>query len=288
MCYKKAFAVLSLMALLTACGNTEVSDNDEVEAAQTAFSDPLPTHEDEIMVSNGYFMPCTNGMYMVISETMGEMVISPDNDDYSIFDDLTVGDTVTIHHSLVLETYPEQVTVYYIEKISDGDKSDIPSEKLAYLEELGWTAITDEIPQDTPDCQVNFSIVETVPQCKPSMGFSFMLPEGWSYQEAQTDDVPTSCTAVYLKPDDTKLEGVIAIEYSKGFSVCGTGLKEINIDFNGHKAVQGSYDGHDLWAFIALKGEYSDCVIMNSAEWYEEYADTIDTILSSIEFKYYE
>lgn len=132
------------------------------------------------------------------------------------------------------------------------------------------------------------SNVEIEPQCKPSMGISFGLPKGWSYEVTHSDDIPTSCTAVNLRPETAGAEGVITIEYVEGFGVCGTGLEVKQIDFNGYEATQGFYDGNSLWSYIALKGDYKNCVIINSAEWYEDYADTINKILSTIQFKYYE
>ena len=128
---------------------------------------------------------------------------------------------------------------------------------------------------------------EVVPQCAPSTGFSFELPAGWSYTSAQTEDEPTSCISAYLSPDN-EAEGTITIEYSKNFAVCGTGLVQKPIDFNGYSATQCYYDGSENWSFIMLDGEYTDCVIINNAPWYDDYANDIEKILSSVKFRHSE
>lgn len=131
--------------------------------------------------------------------------------------------------------------------------------------------------------------IEIEPQCGPSFGFSFDLPDGWSYEAAQTEDEPTSSTSAYLKPDNES-EGRIVIEYTEGgLGICGTNLHEESIDFNGHSATKGTYDSSDNWDFIFLNDDYIGCAVFNNAgEWYDNYADEIEYILSTVEFKLYE
>ena len=132
-------------------------------------------------------------------------------------------------------------------------------------------------------------LLEIVPPCRPSMGITLELPAGWSYELAQTCDEPTSSSSVYIKPDDSASEGRIAVEYVEGgIGVCGTGLEQISIDFNGYKASQGTYSANDVWDFIMLEDEYFGCVILNDTELYKEYSETIDDILSTVRFEYYE
>lgn len=132
-------------------------------------------------------------------------------------------------------------------------------------------------------------LVEIVPPCRPSMGITLELPVGWSYELAQTCDEPTSSSSVYIKPDDSASEGRITVEYVEGgIGVCGTGLEQKSIDFNGYKASQGTYSANDVWDFIMLEDEYFGCVILNDTELYKEYSETIDDILSTVRFEYYE
>lgn len=135
----------------------------------------------------------------------------------------------------------------------------------------------------------DIQLVEIVPPCRPSMGITLELPAGWSYELAQTCDEPTSSSSVYIKPDDSASEGRIAVEYVEGgIGVCGTGLEQKSIDFNGYKASQGIYSANDVWDFIMLEDEYFGCVILNDTELYKEYSETIDDILSTVRFEYYE
>ena len=135
----------------------------------------------------------------------------------------------------------------------------------------------------------DIQLVEIVPPCRPSMRITLELPAGWSYELAQTCDEPTSISSVYIKPDDSASEGRIAVEYVEGgIGVCGTGLEQKSIDFNGYKASQGTYSANDVWDFIMLEDEYFGCVILNDTELYKEYSETIDDILSTVRFEYYE
>lgn len=94
-------------------------------------------------VSEGFILPCENGSYLLISENMGAVVLNPDNNDSSIFDGLTAGDVVRVNRGYILESYPSQTTLYDIEKITDGELSDIPEDTLKQLEELGWLPLTE-------------------------------------------------------------------------------------------------------------------------------------------------
>lgn len=125
MCFKKALVILALAACLTACGKSPALEN------------------NDIIVSEGFFLPCTNGSYLVIIDKQEPIAMSPDSGDNSIYDDLSAGDHIMVTHGMILETYPGQTTVYSIEKLSDGNLSDIPADTLANLEELGWIAATD-------------------------------------------------------------------------------------------------------------------------------------------------
>ena len=129
--------------------------------------------------------------------------------------------------------------------------------------------------------------VSVRPNCEPSYGVSLLLPKGWTYEAVQSDDDPTSDLAVSIRPENAKGECVISVSYMRGFGVCGTGLVQKDILFNGFEARQGFYDGSALWSFICLK-DPMDCVIINSAEtWYSEYEKEIDQILSTVRFTWY-
>lgn len=98
---------------------------------------------DTTAISEGYILPCENGSYLLINDSMGAVALNPENNDNSIFDGLTVGDTVRVNHGYCLESYPLQTTIYSIEKIAEGELSDIPEDTLKQLEGLGWLPLTD-------------------------------------------------------------------------------------------------------------------------------------------------
>ena len=172
--------------------------------------------------------------------------------------------------------------------------------KLSSLAETGHSVAKEQpaatqgsVPSDAAASDVESDrfegeFVEVRPQCPPSYGIAFLLPTDWTYEVVQSDDDPTSDLVVSIRPVFPGTEGVITLQHSTGFGVCGTGLVQKDIEFNGHPAWQGFYDGQSLWSFIALK-DPKDCVIINSAEnWYAEYEEQIDQILSTVEFVYYE
>lgn len=130
--------------------------------------------------------------------------------------------------------------------------------------------------------------VQVRPACPPSFGVSLMLPEGWTFEGIQSEDDPTSDLTVSIYPESMTGKGAISIVHMRGFGVCGTGLVQKDILFNGHEAWQGFYDGNSLWSFICLK-DPKDCVIINSAEnWYADYEKEIRQILSTVEFVWYD
>ena len=94
-------------------------------------------------------------------------------------------------------------------------------------------------PARLTELEENAVPVEIEPPEKPAYGFSFSLPDGWSYEIDQPED--GGYIAVCLRPEDAEGDGGIIIEYTERFGVCGTGLEEKEIDFNGYAAWQGFY-----------------------------------------------
>lgn len=98
---------------------------------------------EELTVSEGYILPCENGSYLFINEAMDPVVLNPENNDNSVFENLSAGDSVRVTHGLILTIYPGQTILFSIEKLSEGELSDIPEDTLKQLEELGWLPITE-------------------------------------------------------------------------------------------------------------------------------------------------
>jgi hypothetical protein len=128
--------------------------------------------------------------------------------------------------------------------------------------------------------------VEIDPSTGSKKYISLMLPEEWTYEIVNSEDYPISDLLISFHPKD-KTDGSISVGYMTGFGVCGTGLEQEEIDFNGYGAWKGTYYNNAYWDFINLKDEYRDCVITNNAgdTWYADFEGVVDEILKTVEFK---
>lgn len=161
--YKNSLLILALVTCLTACGKSSVLDNmdganywdsdgnpitfsktvgKEYETTLAEVSETDIADNTDTMVSEGFILPCTNGSYLLIIDNYGPTELTPEDGDNSIFSKFTAGDRVKAVHGILLETYPAMTTFCSIEKLSEGDLSDIPADTLTKLEELGWIAVT--------------------------------------------------------------------------------------------------------------------------------------------------
>lgn len=122
--YIKVLAAIALAASLAGCA--KISDSDAINS------------RPDTGVSEGYFMPCTNGAYLIVSGNLGAATLTPAKGVDIDFGDYTTGDKIRITHGVILESYPAQTDLYSIEKLSDGELSNIPADILASLKELGW------------------------------------------------------------------------------------------------------------------------------------------------------
>lgn len=120
---------------------------------------------------------------------------------------------------------------------------------------------------------------------KTPFKISFDLPSGWTYSVMQAnDEYHTLSVGVFPEERDGNTE-YICIQYSKGFAVCGTGLKQEEIEINGMKGKQGFYDGSNVWDFIMFFDDYEGCAVINNAKtWPKEYEPYVNTIIYSLEF----
>lgn len=114
------FLILLVMIAATGCNNTTSDDVCEITE----------------MTSEGVFLPCADGKYIVIFDSYGPVEIYTATGDTSVFDGLTVGDRVSVNYGIILETYPATTEITKIEKISDGTKEDIPEDVVENLEAL--------------------------------------------------------------------------------------------------------------------------------------------------------
>lgn len=80
----------------------------------------------------------------IIDQDGGPILISNETEDEHIFADLQSGDTISVVSSEILESYPEQTTIYECELIKRGNVSDIPDATLDDLHEMGYKFDIDE------------------------------------------------------------------------------------------------------------------------------------------------
>jgi len=87
----------------------------------------------------GLFLLAKNGQPMIVSDdgsgcpcTMTAAV------EAITFEGLTDGDRIRIRCLDIMESWPGQIRVFGVEKLSDGERSDISSDILSRLAESGW------------------------------------------------------------------------------------------------------------------------------------------------------
>lgn len=85
----------------------------------------------------GLYLPCENGADMIIVDSYGPISMTPDNPSIT-FDDLTAGDKIRVELYTIEESYPAHAVIYGLEKLADGEYSDIDAQITARLTEMGW------------------------------------------------------------------------------------------------------------------------------------------------------
>ncbi|MCM1065824.1 MAG: hypothetical protein NC420_15430 [Eubacterium sp.] len=115
--------------LLCACGNDMSADSG---LSGTAAFD-LP--EDGCWVSGRYLK--AKQADLIITEN-GEPIDMHTAAETISFEGISDGDEIRVYMGAVMETWPAQADVYAVEKLSNGDITDIPSKLLEQLTEFGW------------------------------------------------------------------------------------------------------------------------------------------------------
>lgn len=88
-------------------------------------------------ITVGRLLIAENDTYMLIDEN-SPIVMSTKNDKEKFFNNIETGDKIFVIHSGVDETYPAHTGAYLCIKLEDGSVSDINSEVLLQLSEMGW------------------------------------------------------------------------------------------------------------------------------------------------------
>lgn len=86
----------------------------------------------------GRYIESNNGAHMIISESIGPIVMNNKSKNDTLFDDLQTGDKIKITCTPVAESYPGLCGVYKLKLIAQGSIEDISKETLDNLKEMGW------------------------------------------------------------------------------------------------------------------------------------------------------
>lgn len=145
-------ALFCALTLLTACDNIDMPDT----VGTHTVSDPSASSGDtQLYTIEGQYLATRTG-HMVIHG--GEpYTISAANDKVE-FSSLTDGDIIRVTIDGICETYPGQVTAYSVEKLSDGERSDISDSLLDNLTSMGWLATPSDKEETTVVISNNGSI----------------------------------------------------------------------------------------------------------------------------------
>ena len=128
-CY--AFWLILMILLLCACGSSESN---------------MP--EDGSWVSGRYLR--VNQTNFIVTGDRDITGMSAKNEKVS-FEGLKNGDEIRVYMGWIGLTWPAQSDIYAIEKVADGDITDISPELLEQLRELGWPGIDSLINSDSLD-----------------------------------------------------------------------------------------------------------------------------------------
>ena len=321
---KVILAIIPLLASLTACGgvnNTAGSIGNDTTVNSDTYSSAADTLTDSttpelfcplgnyvstpVRVMSPAYAPyllevddnTASELYEAFTNASWELIPSdtplPDGEAYCVFiyNDGNPYKLVFYADNTVEVESDNDINRYKIEDQSVGTlvaKAANPDNLNVLSDSLIWCA-----PEFVSNAGVweehNYQHIEIEPECGPAYGFSFELPTGWRCEAMQTEDDPTSSIVCGIFPKD-KDKSVLIVEYQKnGLGVCGTDLVEKTIDFNGHTATQGFFNGDEMWGFIALDGDYNGCIIkMNDPDLYNEYTEELDLILQTLNFRFYE
>ena len=238
-----------------------IDDKDTVKTLVDEFSNTKFTYINEGEESGGY-------TYRVVFC----------NNDKTVFDGSFIGDSRIMISSKEFISSEKALNSFKVIKEMFASSTDRTSETDS---DENNTEI-----QNENTVKEGWQKVEVDPSTGSKKYISFMLPEDWNYEIVNSEDYPISDLLISFHPKD-KTDGSISVGYMTGFGVCGTGLEQEKINFNGYGAWKGTYYNNTYWNFINLKDEYRDCVIINNAgdTWYADFEGVVDEILKTVEFK---
>lgn len=97
-----------------------------------------------IMNEKGYGMSVGRALYakdgscMIVVDEKSPIRMSDRTDKGNLFDGISSGDKILVVHTGIEESYPGHTGAYWIMKLSDGNRDDIPEEVIETLTNMGW------------------------------------------------------------------------------------------------------------------------------------------------------
>lgn len=131
-------------------------------------------------------------------------------------------------------------------------------------------------------------IMQTGPTDFSPYAISVGIPDGWLYSIIGAEHDGVSTFGVEIYPDIPDIEGAVVVEYTNYVGVRGTALNERSVLINGMEGIQGFSGSENDWEYIVLCNDFEGCAILNNGStWAGEYSDTINKILSTIQFIFF-
>ena len=129
---KRIIAILMLIFMLTACAE-DIDKTENLNKISDETTDSSVTNEKDYI--EGIFFSIDGSFPMILIDGTNPCYMKAANASVR-FDDLTVGDRIRINNGVMLYTYPGQIRVTRVEKLSDGDISDIDKAVINELNKL--------------------------------------------------------------------------------------------------------------------------------------------------------
>ncbi len=265
-------SILSVICLLalSSCDTDVKSDKKNNETETSAETEIAKVTAEGIVVVN-------SGSYLIIEN--GSPIQMYTRGDKSIFDGLTTGDVIRIERDdEVMESFPGQVFIYSLEKISDGDLYDIPEDLRSTLSELGWIKERDNIEDNR---EVHETVqTEEYTYNDNDVRMSIRVPEGWECEEFNDNETRRG---FIIFPESSPKDKLEYMYYHSGIATCGTDRRDVQCTLGGKEAVKIYYGDSQIWTFI-VSGNFT-VVNMIDDDTFLSLRDDIELIEGSVKFE---
>ena len=154
-----------------------------------------------------------------------------------------------------------------------------------------YAAAEEAVAEDVEECETK---LEEEPPTRvyaegPYGRISVELPADWTSESysAGSEKSNAGSYGMRIRPADLEGDGYVDLCYMQDFAVCGTGLKNEQVELAGEKAWVGTYDNHQMWDFVNFEGKYDGIVALTvmPEEWPEYYRAPELSILDSLQFE---